>query len=207
MPLMIATNTTTTRYLGRAELIIIIYPLTSSSRLDFRPQSPLLCRSHTATCKASDEANNGSSHKLPEGFITYATNHANPKLGFTVFLALAIHNVTEGFALALPLYLATNSRIRALLYSIVLGGLSQPLGAGIAALWLHFAEKGRGDQNQTDKQQAVYGVMFALTAGIMTSVAFGLMLEGTQLGHNKTLAVTFIFIGAFILGASSALTG
>jgi len=146
-------------------------------------------------------------HKLPEGFITYATNHANPKLGFTVFLALAIHNVTEGFALALPLYLATNSRIRALLYSIVLGGLSQPLGAGIAALWLHFAEKGRGDQNQTDRQQAVYGVMFALTAGIMTSVAFGLMLEGTSLGHNKTLAVTFIFVGAFILGASSALTG
>jgi zinc transporter, ZIP family len=48
-------------------------------------------------------------HKLPEGFITFATNHANPKLGFTVFMALFIHNVTEGFAMALPLYLGTFS--------------------------------------------------------------------------------------------------
>lgn len=59
-------------------------------------------------------------HKLPEGFITFASNHANPDLGFNVFMALAIHNVTEGFALALPIYLATSSRWKALLYSSTL---------------------------------------------------------------------------------------
>ena len=60
-------------------------------------------------------------HKLPEGFITYATNHANPKLGFSVFMALFIHNITEGFAMALPLYLAINSRWRAMFWSSLLG--------------------------------------------------------------------------------------
>lgn len=146
-------------------------------------------------------------HKLPEGFIQFATNHANPTLGFTVFVALAIHNISEGFALALPLYLATNSRIKALLYSVVLGGVSQPLGAGLAALWLHIAEKGRGGHNETDKQQGVYGGMFAVTAGIMASVALSLLQEGNELGHNKGLAMAFVFVGMGVMGMSAALTG
>lgn len=142
-------------------------------------------------------------HKLPEGFITYATNHANPKLGFTVFLALAIHNVSEGFALALPLFLATHSRIRALLYSLLLGGLSQPLGAGIAAAWLKIAERGRGEWAPGER---VYGGMFAATAGIMASVALSLLQESLELSHRKGLCVMFVFIGMGILGVSGALT-
>lgn len=74
-------------------------------------------------------------HKLPEGFITYSTNHANPSLGFSIFLAVFVHNITEGFALALPLYLSLHSRAKAMLWASLLGGISQPLGAGIAALW------------------------------------------------------------------------
>lgn len=97
-------------------------------------------------------------HKLPEGFITYATNHANPKLGFAVFLALFIHNITEGFAMALPLYLAINNRWKAMLVSTVLGGFSQPLGAGVAAIWFHLA--GGAD---AEPGEAVYGGMFAVT--------------------------------------------
>lgn len=97
-------------------------------------------------------------HKLPEGFITYATNHANPKLGFSVFMALFIHNITEGFAMALPLYLAINSRWKAMLVSSILGGASQPLGAGVAALWFHLA--GNSD---AEPGEGVYGGMFAVT--------------------------------------------
>ncbi|KFY35939.1 hypothetical protein V495_07964, partial [Pseudogymnoascus sp. VKM F-4514 (FW-929)] len=78
-------------------------------------------------------------HKLPEGFITYATNHASPALGFSVFMALFTHNITEGFAMALPLYLALGSRVKAMCWSSILGGVSQPLGAGIAALWFGLA--------------------------------------------------------------------
>ena len=103
-------------------------------------------------------------HKLPEGFITYATNHANSQLGFSVFMALFIHNITEGFAMALPLFLALGSRSKAILWSSILGGFSQPLGAGVAALW--FALAGQTDMAPGER---VYGAMFAITCETISS--------------------------------------
>lgn len=140
-------------------------------------------------------------HKLPEGFITYATNHANPKLGVSVFLALFIHNITEGFAMALPLYLAINNRLLAMLISFILGGLSQPAGAGVAALWFKVAGKGNWAPSDIG-----YGAMFAVTAGIMTSVALQLFSESLDLTHSRTLCFVGAFAGMTILGISSALT-
>lgn len=140
-------------------------------------------------------------HKLPEGFITYATNHANAKLGFTVFIALFLHNITEGFAMALPLYLAINSRWKAMFWSSLLGGVSQPLGAGIAALWFKIAGGGRMAPGDT-----VYGCMFSITAGIMTSVALQLFSESLSLTHNRNICTAFAFLGMGILGFSFALT-
>ncbi len=140
-------------------------------------------------------------HKLPEGFITFATNHANPKLGFLVFMALFIHNITEGYAMALPLYLALESRWKAIFWSSLLGGISQPLGAGIAALWFKIAGKTDMTPGET-----VYGCMFAVTAGVMTSVALQLFSESVDLTHNQGLCITFAFAGMGVMGMSFALT-
>ena len=140
-------------------------------------------------------------HKLPEGFITYATNHANPSLGFSVFMALFIHNITEGFALALPLFLALHSRFQAMFWASILGGVSQPLGAGIAAAWFKIAGH-EGHKPGT----GVYGVMFAVTAGIMASVALSLFVESLTLNHRSQLCIAFAFIGMSIMGMSHALT-
>ena len=140
-------------------------------------------------------------HKLPEGFITYATNHANPQLGFTVFMALFIHNITEGYAMALPLFLALGSRWRSMFWSFLLGGVSQPLGAGIAALWFKIAGK-----TDMAPSETVYGCMFAITAGIMASVALQLFSESLGLTHNRHLCIFFAFVGMGVLGLSFALT-
>nr|POF05935.1 hypothetical protein CFP56_53322 [Quercus suber] len=53
----------------------------------------------------------------------------------------------------------SSNRIKAMLISFVLGGLSQPLGAGVAALWFKIA--GNGDWAPSE---GVYGGMFAVTA-------------------------------------------
>jgi ZIP family zinc transporter len=143
-------------------------------------------------------------HKLPEGFITYATNHASPDLGFSVFMALFAHNITEGFAMALPLYLALGSRAKAIFWSSLLGGISQPLGAGIAAAWFSIA--GRRDGTDTGPVFAVYGCMFAVTAGIMTSVALQLFVEGLGMCHRKELCIGCAFLGMSVLAMSNALT-
>ncbi|KAI9733744.1 MAG: hypothetical protein M1818_007158 [Claussenomyces sp. TS43310] len=139
-------------------------------------------------------------HKLPEGFIAYATNHANPSLGVAVFSALLVHNVTEGFALALPLYLATKSRPRAMLWSCLAGGISQPAGAAIA--WLWFAIAGSGERSPG---YVAYGVMFAATAGIMTSVALMLFIEGLAMNHDKNLCTFAALFGMGIMGVSGIL--
>ncbi|KAI9927659.1 hypothetical protein MW887_003280 [Aspergillus wentii] len=144
-------------------------------------------------------------HKLPEGFITYATNHASPTLGLTVFLALFIHNISEGFVMALPLYLALNSRWRAMFWSSLLGGISQPAGAGIAALWIWSTQK-TGDDTTMGPSWGVYGGMFAATSGIMTSVALQLFSEGLGLTHKRGMGIGFAIAGMGLMGMSFALT-
>ncbi|KPM36739.1 hypothetical protein AK830_g9810 [Neonectria ditissima] len=141
-------------------------------------------------------------HKFPEGFITYATNHANPTLGFNVFMALFVHNITEGFALCLPLYMALGSRWRAIAWSAVLGGLSQPFGAGIAAIWFKLASRTHMAPNAV-----AYACLFAITAGIMVSVALQLFVESLSLNHNRNLCIFFGFLGMVLLGVSNALVG
>lgn len=118
-------------------------------------------------------------------------------------MALAIHNITEGFCLALPIYLATSSRLKALLYSFTLGGFSQPIGAGIAAAWLAIAERGKGDYAPSE---GVYGGLFAATAGILANVAVNLLSQSFELSHSKGLCMFFVFLGMGVLGVSSALT-
>lgn len=139
-------------------------------------------------------------HKFPEGFITYATNHASPSLGFSVFMALFVHNIAEGFSMCLPLYMAVGSRWKAMLWSSMLGGFSQPLGAGIAAAWFKIAK--RSDILIDDVS---YACLFAVTAGIMTSVALQLFVESLSLNHNRNLSILFAFLGMSLLGFSNAL--
>ncbi|KAM0263037.1 hypothetical protein ACHAQJ_001416 [Trichoderma viride] len=139
-------------------------------------------------------------HKFPEGFITYATNHANPALGLNVFMALFVHNISEGFAMALPLYMALGSRWRAMAWSALLGGLSQPFGAGIAALWFKLANKTHMTPNAV-----VYACLFALTSGIMVSVGLQLFVESLSLNHDRNMCMFFAFLGMSLLGLSSAL--
>lgn len=104
--------------------------------------------------------------------------------------------------MSLPIYLATGSRFKAIVWSSLLGGLSQPLGAAIAAAWFKIAQ----DTGHGAPDEGIYGGMFAVTAGIMTSVALSLFSESLQLSHKKGLCIAFAFVGMGILGVSSALT-
>lgn len=142
-------------------------------------------------------------HKFPEGFITFATNHASRSLGFSVFMALFVHNIAEGFAMALPLYMALGSRLKAILWSSLLGGLSQPLGAGVAVLWFKLANLESGSIITIDN--TAYGALFAATAGIMTSVALQLFTESLSLNHDRNLSILFAFLGMILLGFSNSL--
>ena len=105
--------------------------------------------------------------------------------------------------MALPLYLALGSRLKAMVWSAFLGGASQPIGAAVAALWFKIA---KGNNGMGAPSEGVYGGMFAVTAGVMTSVALSLFSESLTLSHNKSICIGFAFLGMAILGVSFALT-
>lgn len=139
-----------------------------------------------------------SVHKIPEGFLTFATTHHDTKVGINVFTALAVHNFSEGFSIAFPLFLAFKKRWLALLIAASLGGLSQPLGGLIA--WTLFNKK--LDQETTNK---VFGWLVGGTSGFMTVIGF--QMYGTSIYYGKQQSVTlwWAILGIAIIGISSSL--
>ena len=56
-------------------------------------------------------------HNIPEGLLTYTGAQASDeKAAYGIALAIALHNIPEGFAVAMPIYIATRSREKAMLY-------------------------------------------------------------------------------------------
>jgi ZIP family zinc transporter len=74
-----------------------------------------------------------SLHNFPEGIATFVTASNNLELGMGVALAVALHNIPEGLAVAGPVYAATGSRYKAVLWA-GLSGMAEILGGLLA--WL-----------------------------------------------------------------------
>ena len=132
-------------------------------------------------------------HKIPEGFIIFSTNRIDPNLGFATFVSLLVHNLMEGFTVSLSLYMALRSRGSAIAWASVIGCGSQPLGAAIASLWFSVVKEMRPD---------VYGGFFAVTAGVMISLAFSLFSEALILTHRGSWCSTFVFLGMAIVSVT-----
>ena len=83
-------------------------------------------------------------HNFPEGLAVFAAAMDSPSVGAVVGLGIALHNIPEGIAVAMPIYFATGSRRRALLWA-ALSGATEPIGGmlGYAALTAVFSEKAR----------------------------------------------------------------
>lgn len=56
------------------------------------------------------------------------------KVGASLALAIALHNIPEGVAVALPIFFATGNKKKALLYA-TLSGFAEPLGVIAVALF------------------------------------------------------------------------
>lgn len=141
-----------------------------------------------------------SLHKIPEGFITYVTTYADPELGLSVFIALAIHNFIEGFTIAFPLYLALGSRWMALGAAFVLGGLSQPLGALIA--WLSFRNS---EPPNADEGSVIYGVIFGVVGGFLTIIALQMFATAVNFSKKPSVCINWAFAGIVLVGIAMSL--
>lgn len=71
-------------------------------------------------------------HNFPEGMSTFLAAYENVTIGIALAIAIAIHNIPEGIAVAAPIYIATKSRKKAVMWATI-SGLTEPLGALLAA--------------------------------------------------------------------------
>jgi zinc transporter, ZIP family len=74
-------------------------------------------------------------HNAPEGIAVGAGYAHTPAFGIFIAIAITLHNIPEGIATALPLYKAGMTKGRSVLFA-VLSGLTEPIGALLAALVL-----------------------------------------------------------------------
>jgi len=120
-------------------------------------------------------------------FISVATN---PSFGVVIAAAIAIHNIPEGIAVAVPVYFATGNKKKACLMA-TLSGLAESIGALIGFLLLALF-----------LNDAVLGILFAAVAGIMVFISFDELLPtAEEYGHHH-LAIFGVIGGMMVMALS-----
>ncbi|PLX17643.1 MAG: zinc transporter ZupT [Candidatus Muiribacterium halophilum] len=129
-------------------------------------------------------------HNFPEGLATFTAALKDPGLGIPIAIAIAIHNIPEGIAVAVPIFYATGSRKKALLYSS-LSGMAEPLGALIGYAVLR--------PFMTD---VVFGFVFSSVAGIMVFISLDELLPSAEEYGEHHLSIYGLFIGMAFMAIS-----
>lgn len=129
-------------------------------------------------------------HNFPEGLATFAAALADPTVGISIAVAVAIHNIPEGISVSVPIYYATGSKRKAFFYSF-LSGLAEPVGAlvGYALLYRFFDEM-------------VFGLLFALVAGIMVFISLDELLPSAQKYGEHHLSIYGLVLGMAVMAVS-----
>ncbi len=134
-------------------------------------------------------------HNFPEGMATFMSAMSDVAVGLSIAFAIAIHNIPEGIAVSVPVYYATGSRRKALLWS-VLSGFSEPIGAFAGYFILTFFN--------TDVS---LGYVFAMVAGIMIYISFDELLPAAHKYGKHHVAIYGLISGMILIGLSLILLG
>jgi ZIP family zinc transporter len=102
-----------------------------------------------------------------------------------IAVAIALHNIPEGISVSVPIFYATGNRRKAFVYSL-LSGLSEPVGAGIAYLFLRLFANDQGISPE------LMGILFGSVAGIMVYISLDELLPTSRAygkGHDSLLGL------------------
>ncbi|KAK1944707.1 Zinc transporter ZupT [Phytophthora citrophthora] len=136
-------------------------------------------------------------HNLPEGIATYVGAIQNSSVGFSLAVGIGLHNIPEGIAVAAPIYFATGSRWRGILWCAI-SAVAEPIGGLIA--WLAI-----GDGMDPVSE----GILFGIVCGIMVCICVKELIPTSyKFAKDKTHIVAVgMFAGMFIMVASLTLFG
>lgn len=125
-------------------------------------------------------------HNIPEGITTFISTTASQQLGFKLAFAIALHNIPEGISIAIPIYYSTNSKKKALLYTI-LAGFSELFGALIAYIFL-----------KDIITPFILSITLAITAGIMIDISVYEFIPNS-FKYKKSKAIIYYFVLGIIV--------
>lgn len=139
-----------------------------------------------------------------KGLAVAVSTMYNIKLGWTTTIAIALHNIPEGIAIAIPCLVA-RPESPCLAFSLAsISGLFEPLGAALA-MWLLQAKENQDTQSNLSKIDLKN--ILSLVAGIMIMVAvldlFPEALRHSQPGNRLPL-VSGTVVGVVVMLASEA---
>ena len=147
---------------------------------------------HEATGLSLDARTAATDMIHRNGFIG-AMNDSQTGAGIT--FAIAIHNIPEGIAVAIPIYYATRSRAKALLYATV-SGLTEPAGAAVcyglaSAFGIRIADG-----------SPAFPLILAAVAGIMIYISLDELLPTAEKYGKHHVAIAGVVSGMAIMGIS-----
>lgn len=136
-----------------------------------------------------------SIHNFPEGIATFIGALNDPEMGAGITFAIAIHNIPEGIAIAIPIYYATKSKGKALLYA-TLSGMSEVIGAllclGVTTIFgLELTGVG-----------ATFPLVLAAVAGIMIYISLDELLPTAEKYGKHHIAIAGVVGGMAIMAVS-----
>jgi ZIP family zinc transporter len=134
-------------------------------------------------------------HNFPEGIATFIGAMNDPQMGAGITFAIAIHNIPEGIAVAIPIYYATKSKGKALLYA-TLSGFSEVIGAFIClAITAIFGVELTGGS-------PAFPLILAAVAGIMIYISLDGLLPTAEKYGKHHIAIAGVISGMAIMGFS-----
>ena len=126
-------------------------------------------------------------HNFPEGIATFMTAYNDLSMGISLGIAIMLHNIPEGISISVPIYYATGSRGRGLLYSFI-SGLAEPLGAVLAFVVLK-----RFISDNT------ISIVLIFVAGIMITLAIDEMLPEVNKYDKKVQSIIGLVLGVILV--------
>ena len=134
-------------------------------------------------------------HNFPEGIATFIGAMNDPQMGAGITFAISIHNIPEGIAVAIPIYYATQSKTKALLYA-TLSGLSEVFGALLCLIVTSiFGIELTGNS-------PAFPLVLSAVAGIMIYISLDELLPTAEKYGKHHIAIAGVVAGMAIMGIS-----
>lgn len=126
-------------------------------------------------------------HNFPEGIATFMASYNDLSAGISLGIAIMLHNIPEGISISVPIYYATGSKKRGVIYSLI-SGLAEPLGAILAFIVL---------KNYIN--DVTIALVLVIVAGIMITISINEMLPEVNSYNKKNISILGMIIGVLLV--------